>query len=216
PAQQQLEPTDDGKPEPATTNEPEPNGTELRIASEPEPQVTSDQVREPVSEHALVDNARERESLEESPTHCTIGEGEIQLDSGDLIDCDMDIYVDMPVLLLPSSELPACPELSVCPGLSACPEMTREVIPLSAALPVLGIAVWCVWVAHTIPEPSTCPDFPPTLPLLPPPCCFSSTTAASCWPLCSPSACHLCGGIATGLPDPLSPSPWLLAPSSPP
>ncbi|KAI2651799.1 Tetratricopeptide repeat protein 17 [Labeo rohita] len=151
-----------------------------------------DKVRDTASEHALVDNASERKGLEESPTHCTICEGEIQLDSGDLIDCNMDIFVDMPVLLPPSSELPACPELSVCPKLSACPEMTTEVVPLSAALPVLGVVMWCL-------------DLPPTLPLLhppilPSPCCFSSTTAASCWPLCSPSAHHLCIGIATGLP----------------
>ncbi|KAL1258304.1 hypothetical protein QQF64_011548 [Cirrhinus molitorella] len=64
----QPEPTADGEPEPKATDEPSPrSATELRIASEPEPK-ESDQVREPATEHATVENASDSESAECSPT----------------------------------------------------------------------------------------------------------------------------------------------------
>ncbi len=44
-----------------------------------------------------------------------------------------------------------------------------EVIPLSAALPVLGVAIWCVWAALSVPENPGAHKFPSTLPLMPPP-----------------------------------------------
>ncbi|KAI2667572.1 IgA FC receptor [Labeo rohita] len=127
----------------------------------------------------------------------------------------------MPPLLPPSSEL------SVCPELSACPEMTTEVIPLSTTLPVLGVIMWCVWATHTIPELSTCLDFSPTFPLLPPP-----VIPALAPPLLSPGSplAHpqptICGvgspwvcqsPSASWLEDPVSllPASEFLAPSLP-
>ncbi len=49
----------------------------------------------------------------------------------------------MPILLPPSSELSVCPELAVCPV------KTTKVIPLSAALPVMGVAIFGVCGQHT-------------------------------------------------------------------
>lgn len=60
--------------------------------------------------------------------------------------------------LLPSSELSVCPELSAHPELSICPEKTTEVVPLSLVLSVLRVALWCVWAAHTIPNPPEDPE----------------------------------------------------------
>ncbi len=171
------EPTADREPELDATNEPSPErATELTITPEPEP-VTSDQVREPATEHTMVDDAKEHEGLEESPAHCTTAEGELQLNSVDLIDSVLDLYADMPTLLPPTYEQSVYPELSTCPA------ATMEVIPLSAELPVLGIAIWCVWAAHTIPDNPGAHKFPPTHPPCPAsschPCCFSSAIAAS-------------------------------------
>ncbi len=146
-----------------------------QVVVDPEP-VTSDQVREPATEHATVDYAREHEGLEENPAHCTTAEGEHPQESEDLINFDMDS--DMPCLL-PSSEPhiypepsicpepSVCLEISVCPELSACPVTTMEVVSLSAVLLLLGVTIWCVWAAHTIPENPGAHKFPPTL--LPPP-----------------------------------------------
>ncbi len=218
-------------------DEPSPSGaTVLRIAPEPEPN-TSDQMREPATDLATGESVMDSDSAEGSSAHCTMAEGEPSS-----VDCYLDIYADMPPLLPPSSELSACPELSVCPELFACPEMTTEVVPLSATLPVLGVAMWCVWVAHTILEPFTCLDFPPSLPLPPPlyqssqlpPLSPGSPSAHPQPTICavgslqvcqSPSASWLEGPLS--LPpasesrnppwpfDPAAP-PWNLAPSSPP
>ncbi|KAL0190336.1 hypothetical protein M9458_013034, partial [Cirrhinus mrigala] len=112
PAEQQLEPTADGEPEPIGTDEPSlKNVTVLRIATEPEP-MTSDQVHEPATQLAKGEND------EGSSTHRNIAKSELSLELGqmDMIDFFMDIYADMP----PSSELSVDPEPSVCPDLSAC------------------------------------------------------------------------------------------------
>ncbi len=64
----QPEPTADRAPEPTATDEPSPReATELRIAPEPEPHTTSDQVREPAPTHAMVDETVERMRAEVSP-----------------------------------------------------------------------------------------------------------------------------------------------------
>lgn len=39
-------------------------------------------------------------------------------------------------------------ELSVSYESSVCPITTMEIIPLTAALPVMGVAIWCVWAAQ--------------------------------------------------------------------
>lgn len=60
-------------------------------------------------------------------------------------------------------ELPAYPELSACLGfpvcpitttevcneLSVCPVTTTEVVPLSEVLPLMEVAILCVWAKHT-------------------------------------------------------------------
>ncbi len=30
--------------------------------------------------------------------------------------------------------------------------LVPELIPLSVALPIMGVALWCIWAAHTTPE----------------------------------------------------------------
>ncbi len=229
-AEPQPEPTADGEPDPTATNKPSPKrATELNIASE---SVTSDQLQEPATGHATVDDVREHEGLEESPAHCTTAEGELLLDSVDLIDSDLDLYVDMPILLPPSYELSVFPELSVCPvsakeaiyelsvypELFICPVATTEVVPLYAVLPVLGFTIWCVWAAHTIPENPGAHKFPPTLPLLPlpvipaasapPPLSPGSPSAHPQPTICAVGSPWVCQSpSASWLEDPLSPPP---------
>ncbi|KAI2658485.1 Opioid growth factor receptor [Labeo rohita] len=67
------------EPEPTADEEPEPRTTE------PEPD-TSDQVREPDTTSAKVECCVEQERAMESPAHCTTAGGELEQDSGDLID----------------------------------------------------------------------------------------------------------------------------------
>ncbi|KAL0154755.1 hypothetical protein M9458_049018, partial [Cirrhinus mrigala] len=125
-------------------------------------------VREPATVLAMGESAMGSESVEGSSTHCTVAEGE------------------------PSSVDYA----SVCPNLSACITTTMEVVPLLLVLPVLGVALWCVWAAHTIPRPPEHPELPPSLPAS---ALVLTIASAVPWqPLRSPSAHHLCGGIAAG------------------
>ncbi|KAL1278541.1 hypothetical protein QQF64_025214 [Cirrhinus molitorella] len=116
----QPEPTADGEPEPKATDEPSPrSATELRIASEPEPK-ESDQVREPATEHATVENASDSESAEWSSAHCTMAEGELiihlgllEMEKEDLIDWETELELDPAPLLPPSSPLvPSSPPSS--------------------------------------------------------------------------------------------------------
>ncbi len=87
------------EPEPAAVVEPSPSGaTELTIAPEPEPQV-SDQVREPTAQ-VTVDTAVEIMGAMESPAHGATAEGELTLDSGVLIDLDMEILFTQPSSVL--------------------------------------------------------------------------------------------------------------------
>ncbi len=81
-------------PEPAAVVEPSPSGvTELT-----EPQV-SDQVREPTAK-ATVDTAVEITVAIESPANSATAEGELTLDSGVLIDLDMEILFTQPSSVL--------------------------------------------------------------------------------------------------------------------
>ncbi len=126
-------------------------------------------------------------------------------------------------------------ELFVCPVLSLCPTTTTKVGPLSAVLRVLGVAIWCVGVAHTILEPSICHDLTHTLPLLPLRIITASSALLFSAPLpllpVSPSAYHLSCGFTAGqsplalwLKDPMSPPPttesrtlpWPFDPAAPP
>ncbi|KAL0152357.1 hypothetical protein M9458_052080 [Cirrhinus mrigala] len=67
------------EPEPTADEEPEPRATE------PEPD-TSDQVREPATTFMTVECCVEQERAMESPAHCTTAGGELEENSGDLID----------------------------------------------------------------------------------------------------------------------------------
>ncbi|KAL0149434.1 hypothetical protein M9458_055222 [Cirrhinus mrigala] len=73
------------EPEPTADDEPEPRATELKIATEPEP-YTSDQVREPATATVTRECNMEQVRAMESPAHCTTAWGELDNDSGNLID----------------------------------------------------------------------------------------------------------------------------------
>ncbi|KAL1249397.1 hypothetical protein QQF64_020402 [Cirrhinus molitorella] len=138
--EQQPEPTADGEPEPHATDEPSPrSATELRIASEPEPR-ESDQVREPATEHATVENATDSESVEWSSAHCTKAEGELITYLGlldlenELIDWETELELDPAPFLPPSSPLVPSSPLSSPLVLSSPPSSplvpsSPEVVP---------------------------------------------------------------------------------------
>ncbi|KAL0192994.1 hypothetical protein M9458_011290, partial [Cirrhinus mrigala] len=81
------------EPEPTADKEPEPRATE------PD---TSDQVREPETTSVKVECCVEQEKAMESPAHCTTAGGELEQNSGDLIDF--------------FTELPTCNDHPVCLG----------------------------------------------------------------------------------------------------
>ncbi len=56
------------------------SATELRIATEPEPHGSSDQVREPATTTAVREKAVDSESAERSSAPCTVAEGELNFD----------------------------------------------------------------------------------------------------------------------------------------
>ncbi len=161
---------------------------------EPEPN-TSDQMREPATDLATGESVMDSDSARGSSAHCTMAEGEPS--SVTVI----WIYMQTcPLFSCLRSELSACPELSVCPELFACPEMTTEVVPCPPHSSV-GVTMWCVWVGTHHPWTFYLSGFPTQ-----PPSPTSSisvltiATTVSWQSLCSPSAHHLCGGIAAGLP----------------
>ncbi len=111
----------------------------------------------------------------------------------DLIDFNTDIYAELPPFLPPClNSLPAVNNLSALKCLPAL-KRPRRSSPVRRTPSVGSRDVVCVGSTH-IPEPSTCLDFPPSLPLPPP--LYQSSPSSSL----SPSAHHLCGGIAAGLP----------------
>ncbi|KAI2665786.1 Accumulation-associated protein [Labeo rohita] len=99
--------------EPTVGGKPEPRATELH-----EP---SDQVREPAIMTVTVGNSVEREYAEDSITHCTTAEGELNLDLGeDVMDLNIELSacLDFPPTLPQSPLLPvstaAHPQLTIC------------------------------------------------------------------------------------------------------
>ncbi|KAL0170438.1 hypothetical protein M9458_035034, partial [Cirrhinus mrigala] len=107
------------------------------------------------------------------------------------------------------------------------------VITWYVILPVLGIVIWCVWAAHTIPESPHAHKFPLSHSFLPPllPVSPSAHPQLTICAVGSPQVCQsplplwledlLSPPLASEswtLPRPVDPTapPWLLAPSSPP
>ncbi len=129
--------------------------------------MTSDQVREPATVLAMVESAVDSESTEEGSAYCTMAEGELNSDN-----CTLPALLPSSACpefsVSPVSAMKAICELSVRPELSTYPETTTEIVSLSLALPVLGVALWCVWAAHTVSKPPDHPELLPSLPLPPP------------------------------------------------
>ncbi|KAL0190994.1 hypothetical protein M9458_013692 [Cirrhinus mrigala] len=121
------------EPEPTADDEPEPRVTELKIATEPEP-YTSDQVREPATSTVTGECNMEQVRAMESPAHCTTAGGELDDNSGDLIDFFSEVSI--------CSDLPVCMEFP--PTLPLLPMSTYVCSPLSPDSPS----------AH--PQPTTC------------------------------------------------------------
>ncbi|KAL0146565.1 hypothetical protein M9458_058196 [Cirrhinus mrigala] len=150
--------------EPTVGGKPEPSATELPVAMESELHEPSDQVREPAIVTTTVGSSVEREYAEDSITHCTTAEGELNLDLGqNVINYEQDLKISEDVVI----KLPAHHELSVCVN---------------------------------FPPSLHPPSLPPSVNTFQQPSYFNPTTAVTCQSLCSPSAHHLCGGFAAGLP----------------
>ncbi|KAI2662257.1 Cell surface glycoprotein [Labeo rohita] len=127
-----ITPTSGVEPEPTADEEPEPRATE------PEPD-TSDQVREPATTFVTVECCVEQERAMESPAHCTTAGGELEENSGDLIDFSMEVLENdslqkyLPVTLCMPVWNPHPPSLfCLCQRLSAhrCP-LTAPLLTLS-------------------------------------------------------------------------------------
>ncbi|KAL0194994.1 hypothetical protein M9458_008566 [Cirrhinus mrigala] len=132
------------EPEPTADDEPEPRATEQRIATEPEPN-TSDQVREPATTTATVECCVEQERAMESPAHCTTAGGELELNSGDLIDFFTEVLdTNSGDLIDFSTEIPTCHDLPVGMEFPPTPPLLSVWSPLSPDSPS----------AH--PQPTTC------------------------------------------------------------
>ncbi|KAI2647234.1 Opioid growth factor receptor [Labeo rohita] len=97
--------------EPTVGGKPEPRATELPIAMESELHEPSDQVPEPAIVTATVGISVEHEYAEDSITHCTTAEGELNLDLGlNVTNYEQDLKISEDVVIKP----PAHHELSVC------------------------------------------------------------------------------------------------------
>ncbi|KAI2646278.1 Streptococcal surface protein A [Labeo rohita] len=188
------------EPEPTADDEPEPRATELKIATEPEPEpYTSDQVQEPATSTVTGECNMEQVRAMESPAHCTTAGGELDDNSGDLIDFSTkDLENNSGDLIDFFSEVSICSDLPVCmefpPTLPLLPMSTYVCSPLSPDSPS----------AH--PQPTTCEVGSPRVCQLP----------SASW-LEDPSAPPPASESRTP-PRPSDPAapPRLSAPSSPP
>ncbi|KAI2668447.1 Titin [Labeo rohita] len=136
------------EPEPTADDEPEPRATEPEIATVPEP-YTSDQVREPATATTTGECNMEQVRAMESPAHCTTAGGELENNSGDLIDFSTEVLennsgdlIDFFTELSTCYDQPACMEFP--PTLPLLPMSTSVWSPLSPDSPS----------AH--PQPTTC------------------------------------------------------------
>ncbi|KAL0199043.1 hypothetical protein M9458_007583 [Cirrhinus mrigala] len=136
------------EPEPTADDEPEPRATELKIATEPEP-YTSDQVREPATSTMTGECNMEQVRAMESPAHCTTAGGELDDNSGDLIDFSTeDLENNSGDLIDFFTEVSTCHVMPASmespPTLPLLPMSTSVCSPLSPDSPS----------AH--PQPTTC------------------------------------------------------------
>ncbi|KAI2668955.1 Accumulation-associated protein [Labeo rohita] len=118
------------EPEPTADDEPEPRATELKIATEPEP-YTSDQVREPATSTVTGECNMEQVRAMESPAHCTTAGGELEENSGDLIDFSMEVLENDSGDLIDFFT-----EISTCHVMHACMESppTLPLLPMSTSV----------------------------------------------------------------------------------
>ncbi|KAL0148401.1 hypothetical protein M9458_056301 [Cirrhinus mrigala] len=147
------------EPEPTADDEPEPRATELKIATEPEP-YTSDQVREPATSTMTGECNMEQVRAMESPAHCTTAGGELDDNSGDLIDFSTeDLENNSGDLIDFFTEVSTCHVMPASmespPTLPLLPMSTSVCSPLSPDSPS----------AH--PQPTTCAVGPPRVCQLP-------------------------------------------------
>ncbi len=125
------------EPKPAATDEPQHGATVLRITVEPELLITSDQVREPATTPATRERAVESESAERSSAHCAMAEGDLNANLG-LLDSEggvLDVYVDLPPLLPPSSEPSVTPVSPSSPERDSVPKLRQGRAPVSPSSP---------------------------------------------------------------------------------
>ncbi|KAI2663820.1 Streptococcal surface protein A [Labeo rohita] len=200
PAEYQPEPTDDGELKPAATSGPSQKGaTELLIATEPELHEPSDQVREPATMTATVAISVEREISEDSITHCTTAEGELnwilghtKRDNEPDLCFPEDLNLEPPVNSEPSIYLnfpPTLPQLPLFNGHNG--STMPPLLPVSPS-------------AH--PQPTICAVGSPQV-------CQSSSASWLEDPSSPPSASE--SWTPSRPSDPAAP-PRLSAPSSPP
>ncbi|KAI2658616.1 Zinc metalloprotease ZmpB [Labeo rohita] len=118
------------EPEPTADDEPEPRATEPEIATEPEP-YTSKQVRELATATATGECNMEQVRAMESPAHCTTAGGQLENNSGDLIDFSTEVLENNSGDLIDDFT-----ELSTCYDQPACLEFppTLPLLPMSTSV----------------------------------------------------------------------------------
>ncbi len=128
-------------PESKPTDDGEPNGaTVLRIATEPELQVSLDQMRELATVPAMREKAMDSASVERDSAHCTMGEGELTVDLG-LWNVEgefMDLYANLPPLLPPSLKPSVSPVPTSSPERAAIPTSGPERAPYPKSNPEMA------------------------------------------------------------------------------
>ncbi len=193
--------TANGEPEHVTTDKPSlRSATELRIATEPEPHGSSDQVREPATTPATREKATDSVSAERSSAPCTAAEGELSM-ARQLCHTE-DERVPVPEL---SPEWAPIPELS--PEKSPVPDFRPE-SPEAHKFPPSHLL---------LPHPPLSSGIPSALPqptIYAVRALWDCQTTSSHWseyPLTLPQASKL---RTPPQPVDLTTPPWLLAPSS--
>ncbi len=188
------------------TDKPLPrSATELRIATEPEPHGSSDQVGEPATTPATREKAVDSDNAERSSAPCTVAEGELIMDLG-LCNSEGE-RAPVPEFSPERAPVPpASPERASvstsCSEKDCVPECS-PVDPLSVMLPMLGVAIWCVWAAGSRIR---------TRPLLPPPPVSSGSPSVGPQPtICTvrdpnPQVCHPPSSLWLENPLPLPPA----------